>query len=149
MKCIYCEMQKSIIPWTINIGCSAFKHDSIGVHASLSIHKLSQTKWICGNERKSKPITEYTACIDDRKKERYITTIKLVYWMVQEDFPLSKYESLRLVAMSLQTPNMPKNKDYTPYTNHMAAKKIIFSISEYLEKLQISRMLDSPFFHWC
>ena len=73
--------------------------------------------------------------------------MKLVYWMVQEDLPLSKYESLCLIAMPLQTPNMPKNKDYTSYTNHMDAKEFLFAISEYLEKLQISRMLDSPFFH--
>ena len=149
MKWIYCEMQKSIIPWAINIGCSTFKHDSIGVHDSLSIHKLSQTKWIYGNERKSKPITEYIACIADRNKERYITTIKLVYWIVQEYLPLSKYKSLCLVAISLQTPSMPKNKYYTSYTNHMTAKEFIFAIFEYLEKVQISRMLDSPFFHWC
>ena len=66
--------------------------------------------------------------------------------MVQEDLLLSKYESLCLFTMSLQTPNMPKIKDYTSYTNHMAAKEFIFAISEYLEELQISRILESPFF---
>ena len=72
--------------------------------------------------------------------------MKLVYWMVQEDLPLSKYESLCLFTMSLQTPNMPKNKDYTSYTNHMATKEFIFAIFKYLEELQISRMLESSFF---
>ena len=98
------------------------KHDSIVVHASSSIHKISQEKWICGNESKSIPITEHIVCIDDRNKERVITTMKFGYWMVQEDLPFSKYESLCMVEMSLKTPNMPKNKDYTSYTNHMDAK---------------------------
>ena len=146
MKCIYCEEHKAPGPWGIGIGCFALQHDSLVVHASSSIHKLSQAKWIYGNERKAKPITEHIACIDDRNKERVITMMKLVYWMVQEDLPLSKYESLCLLSMSLNTPNMAKNKDYTSYTNHMAAKEFVFAISEYLEELQISRMLDSPFF---
>jgi hypothetical protein len=122
MKCIYCETHKAVRPWGIDIGFSTMQHDSLVVHANSSIHKLSQAKWIYGNERKAKPITEHIACIDDRNKERVITTMKLVYWVVQEDLPLSKYESLCLFAMSLQTPNMPKNKDYTSYTNHMVAK---------------------------
>lgn len=122
------------------------QQDSIVVRASSSIHKLSQAKWICGNEKKVNPITKHIACIDDRNKEIVIPTMKLVYWMVQDDLPLSKYESLCLFPMSLQTPNMPKNKDYTSYTNHMAAKEFLFAISQYLEELQISKMLDSPFF---
>jgi hypothetical protein len=48
--------------------------------------------------------------------------------------------------MSLQTPNIPKSKDYTSYTNKMHAKEFIFSIHEYLEEVQIARMLDRPFF---
>ena len=140
-------MHKATRPWGIDIVLSTLQHDSLVVHASSSAHKLSQEKWIYGNERKTKPITEHIACIDDKNKERVITTMKLVYWMVQEDLPLSKFESLCLLTMSLQTPNMPKNKYYTSYTNHMAAKEFIFSISEYLEELQISKMLNSPFFH--
>ena len=79
MKCIYCETHEAIGPWGIGTGFSTLQHDSIVVHASSSIHKLSQAKWICGNERKSKPITEHIVCIDDRKKERVITTMKLFY----------------------------------------------------------------------
>ena len=139
-------MHKAMGPWEIGTGCSTLQHDSIFIHASSSIHKLSQTKWICGNEKKAKSITEHIACIDDMNKERVITTMKLVYWMVQEDLPLSKYEALCLFTMSLHTPNMPKNKEYTSYTNHMAAKEFLFAISQYLEELQTSKMLDSPFF---
>ena len=146
MKCIYCETHKATGLRGIDTGCSTLQHDSLVVHASSSSHKLSQAKWIYGNERKAKPITKHISCIDDKNKERVITTMKLVYWMVQEDLPFSKYESLCLLTMSLQTLNMPKNKDYTSYINHMAAKESIFAISEYLEELQISRMLDSLFF---
>lgn len=102
--------------------------------------------WICGNENKTKSITKHIACIDDMNKEKVIATMKLVYWMVQEDVPLSKYESLCLFTMSLHTPNIPKNKDYASYTNHTVAKEFLFIISQYLEELQISKMLDSPFF---
>ena len=41
MKCIYCETHKEIGPWKIGIGLSTLQHDSIVVHASLGIHKLS------------------------------------------------------------------------------------------------------------
>ena len=92
LKCIYCETHKAIGPWRIGTGCSTLQHDSIVVHASSSIQELSQAKWICGNERKSKPITEHIVCIDDRNKERVITTRKLIYWMGQEYLPISKYE---------------------------------------------------------
>ena len=44
MKCIYCETHKETDPWGIGIGCSTFQHDSLVVHASSSIHKLSQAK---------------------------------------------------------------------------------------------------------
>lgn len=66
--------------------------------------------------------------------------------MVQEDLPLSKYEIFCLFVMPLQTPNIPKNKDYTSYRNHMSTKEFLFSISQYLEELQILKMLDIPFF---
>ena len=68
MKCIYCEMHKAIRPWGIGTGFSTLQHDSIVVHASSSIHKLSQAKRICGNGRKSKPITEHIVCIDDSEQ---------------------------------------------------------------------------------
>ena len=48
-------------------------------------------------------------------------------------------------SMSLQTRNIPNNKDYTSYRNHMSTKEFLFSISQYLEELQISKMLDTPF----
>ena len=57
MKCIYCETHKETGPWGIGIGCSNLQHESLVVHASSSAHKLSQAKWIYGNERKAKPIT--------------------------------------------------------------------------------------------
>lgn len=57
MKCIYFETHKATGPWGISIGFSTLQHDSIVVHVSSSIHKLSQEKWICGNEKKENPIT--------------------------------------------------------------------------------------------
>ena len=56
---MYCETHKETIPCGIGTGFSTLKHDSIVVHASSSIHKISQEKWICGNERKAKPITKH------------------------------------------------------------------------------------------
>jgi len=44
------------------------------------------------------------------------------------------------------TPNMPNNKDYISYTNHVAAKKFVFAISESLEGVHIGRMSDSHFY---
>ena len=55
---MYCETHKEIVPWGIGIGFSTLKHDSIVVDASSRIHKISQEKWICGNESKAKPITK-------------------------------------------------------------------------------------------
>ena len=56
---MYCETHKETVPWGIGTGFSTLKHDSIVVHSSSSIHKISQEKWICGNERKAKPITKH------------------------------------------------------------------------------------------
>ncbi|XP_057858696.1 uncharacterized protein LOC131067628 [Cryptomeria japonica] len=161
MKCIYCEEHKLVGPWGAGTGCTSMQHDALVTHANSRNHKLSEAKWISENEGKSKSgaevavmdeinkettIASMLANIDDINKERVITTMKLAYWLVQEDIPLSKYESLCCLAMSLQAPNMPKNKDYRSYTNQPAANAFLSAVSRYIEEVQTARMLDSPFF---
>jgi hypothetical protein len=73
--------------------------------------------------------------------------MKLVLLDCARRFTPQKYEYICLFAMSLHTSNMPKNKYYTSYTNHMATKEFLFAISKYLEEVQPATMLDSPFFH--
>eukprot|EP01018_Ginkgo_biloba_P019168 Gb_04154 [translate_table: standard] len=41
---------------------------------------------------------------------------------------------------------MPKCVDYSSYTNRKAASEFIHAISEYLERIQEKKMLESPFF---
>ncbi|KAH9293091.1 hypothetical protein KI387_041709, partial [Taxus chinensis] len=161
MKCIYCEEHKLVGPWGSGTGCTSMQHDALVTHANSRNHKLSETKWISENEGKETSGTELAviddinkettiatmlANIDDVNKERVITTMKLAYWLVQEDIPLSKYESLCSLAMSLQAPNMPKNKDYRSYTNQPAANAFLSAISKNIEEAQTAKMLDSPFF---
>lgn len=70
MKCIYCETYKSIGPWGTGNGCTSLQHDALVTHAHSNNHKISQAKWVCGNERKAKSIPEHIRVIDDINKEK-------------------------------------------------------------------------------
>jgi hypothetical protein len=48
--------------------------------------------------------------------------------------------------MHLQTPNIPSQVEYSSYINRKTTTEFIHSISEYLEEVQIRKMLESLFF---
>ena len=80
---------------------STVQYDSLVVHSNSKIHQVLEINLIYGIQRKEKPITEHITCIDDRNEDKVIKTMKFVYWVMQEDLSLSKYESVCLFAMSL------------------------------------------------
>ena len=47
--------------------------------------------------------------------------------------------------MHLQTPHMPSQVEYSSYTNRNVASEFIHCISNYLEEVQVRKLLDSPF----
>ena len=72
--------------------------------------------------------------------------MKLAYFIAQKDIAISTYEDLCHLQMHLQTPNMPSRVEYSSYINRKVATEFIHSISDYLEEVQVRKMLESPFF---
>ena len=84
--------------------------------------------------------------MEDSNKERVIATMKISYFVCQEDLSLSKYEKLCKFLMDVKTPHMPKSQEYSSYTNRKFANDFLYCISRYIEQIQIKNMLESPFF---
>jgi hypothetical protein len=72
--------------------------------------------------------------------------MKLAYFIAQKDIAIATYEDLCHLQMHLQTPNMPSRVEYSSYINRKVATEFIHSISDYLEEVQVRKMLESPFF---
>ncbi|KAH7351519.1 hypothetical protein KP509_19G001100 [Ceratopteris richardii] len=72
--------------------------------------------------------------------------MKLAYFFGKQDMALTKYEAICDLAYALDVKDMPLRKDYSSYTNLMAGKDFITSISNYLEVEQKSLVDKSPFY---
>ena len=146
MKCNYCEKYRMSGPWGLGNGCTTLQHDALVTHEKSLVHKDAKTRWINALERKMKPIPDHIRQMEDVNKERVIATMKIAYFVCQEDLSLSKYEKLCKFLIDAKTPCMPKSQEYSSYTNRKAANDFIYCISRYLEQIQIKNMLESPFF---
>ncbi|KAH7285942.1 hypothetical protein KP509_33G052100 [Ceratopteris richardii] len=89
---------------------------------------------------------DHVSNLNDRNKTRIITCMKLAYFFGKQDIALTKYEALCDLAYALDVKDMPLRKDYSSYTNLMAGKDFITSISNYLEVEQKSLVHKSPFY---
>jgi hypothetical protein len=146
MKCSYCQKYRMSGPWGLGNGCTTLQHDALVTHEKSLVHKDAKRRWINELERKMKPIPDHIRQMEDENKERVITTMKISYFVCQEDLSLSKYERLCKFLMDAKTPYMPKSQDYSSYTNRKSANDFIYCISRHLEQIQIKNMLESPFF---
>jgi len=146
MKCSYCEKYRMSGPWGLGNGCTTLQHDALVTHEKSLIHKDAKARWISALERNMKPIPEHVRQVENANKERVISTMKVSYFVCQEDLSLSKYEKLCKFLIDAKTPDMPKSQEYSSYTNRKSANDFIYCISKHLEQVQIKNMMDSPFF---
>ena len=93
-------------------------------------------------ERKMKPIPDHVRQVEDANKEIVIATMKISYFVCQEDLSLSKYEKLCKFIMDAKTPHMPKSQEYSSYTNRKYANDLYIAY----QVIVIKNMLESPFF---
>ena len=129
MKCSWCKRYKIAGAWEIGRGCVTLQHDSIKSYATSGVHKHAMARWSCEMEKQAKPISLHVSEIDNANKNRVITTMKLMYFIAQRDFSLSSYEDLCSLAMTLSVLNMPKNIDYSSYTNRKAGNQFLLKFS--------------------
>jgi hypothetical protein len=118
MKCIYCEKYRMYGPWGSGNGCTTVQHDVLVTHEKSLVHKYAKARCISALERKMKLIPDHIREMGDKKnKERVISTIKILYFVFQEDLSLSKYEKNFKFLMDAKTPHMLKYQEYSSYTN--------------------------------
>ncbi|KAH7294328.1 hypothetical protein KP509_28G067100 [Ceratopteris richardii] len=143
MKCIWCETCKIDGPWGKGNGCKSIMKGAIRKHNRSLEHKLGSAKWFSARGKK---MEDHVSNLNDRNKTRIITCMKLAYFFGKQDMALTKYEAICDLAYALDVKDMPLRKDYSSYTNLMAGKDFITSISNYLEVEQKSLVDKSPFY---
>ena len=107
LKCSYCEKYKMSGPWGLKDGFITLQHDALVTHEKSLVHKDAKTRWNNALEGKMKPIPDNIRQMEDANKERVIATMKISYYVCQEDISLSKYEKLCKFVMDAKTPYMP------------------------------------------
>ena len=65
-------------------------HGVVLHYEKLLVHKDAKTIWFSALERKMKPIPYHIRQMEDVNKERVIATMKISYFVCQEDLSLSK-----------------------------------------------------------
>jgi len=83
---------------------------------------------------------EHIIEIQETNKKRIISTMKISYFVCQEDLSFLKDEKICNFLVDLRTQNMPKYKQYSSYTNHVAANNFLYCISTYLDKMQLDNI---------
>ncbi|MCO5567029.1 hypothetical protein L7F22_020712 [Adiantum nelumboides] len=143
MKCLWCERYKLKGPWGKGSGCKTIMVSAIRKHRRSKEHAWAAARFHCEN---GVQMPAHMEVMTSRNISRVITVMKLAYFNAREDLALRKYEKLCELAYALDVQNMPKQHDYSSYTNRVAGKNFVFSISEYLKKSQLEELLHSPFY---
>jgi hypothetical protein len=137
LKCMYCERFGVNSPWGIGKGAKSLQRAALKGHNDTQIHKFSRTRWLAEQGRIGKPIEQHVQVISEFVKAKIITTMKLVYWIACNGFPLASYPELCNLARIVGVQGMPAQDDYGTYTNQVSGKEFLLSISDYLEALHI------------
>ncbi|MCO5592298.1 hypothetical protein L7F22_046298 [Adiantum nelumboides] len=141
MKCIWCEKYKIKGVWGRGNGCETISKGAIRKHHKSAEHALGRMRWY---SEKDKKIPEHVVTMQDRCKDRVVTCMKLAYFIAKQDLAIMKYEALCELAYALDVKEMPARQDYSAYTNFMAGKEFLKSISKFVEINQAQEILLSP-----
>ena len=63
------------------------------------------------------PIQKHVELMVDAEKQRIITIMQTMYFIVVQDMPLNFYYAQCDFMRYMRTPNMPINNEYSAYTN--------------------------------
>jgi hypothetical protein len=82
----------------------------------------------------------------DREKERILTIMKLLYFVVGNDHPLLAYVDQCKIHMHLTTPNMPSSFEYSSYANVTLTMGFLDAISQNLYLSLIEEVKNNPIY---
>ena len=133
LKCTYCEKFKASGLWEVGEGSKTLQRSSLSDHDRSNVHKFSKQRWIALEAKKGKKIEHHIEIISNQIQDNIITTMKLVYWLSTNCFPLASYPPLCDLARDLQVEKMPKQDDYGTYTNEVSGREFLLALSTYVE----------------
>ena len=110
------------------------------MHKKSNDHELAFTRWGALHFPQSEPgsictlIEPGLQAMVDHEKARILTVLKLLYFVVNNDFPLLQYVEQCQIHALLSTPNMLAIVEYSSYTNVTAGMGFLTTIFEHFEK---------------
>lgn len=117
------------------------------MHEKSGTHIVALRRWEgARNTPEAAAMARHVAHALDTETARIVTCMKLLYFIVQKDRPISQYEDTCWMHMYLQTPNMPANDDYGSYTSREATYDFLWAISSHLKETNLQEVNLSPVF---
>ena len=143
MFCTVCENAncKNIFATT---GCQNFRTSSLNDHIASKDHKSALFVPTCQRneeKREKKSMSE--------EKRSMIVKIEAIHWIVKEDLPLKKYESLLDLLHRLDTPYVyyqsDKSKTTADHHSNYSAMEILKAMLTVVEEETKQKLSESPF----
>ncbi|MCO5600445.1 hypothetical protein L7F22_054558 [Adiantum nelumboides] len=127
-------------------GSSTMGIQALDKHANSDAHKIATQLWALKSHRDVMPIQKHVELMVDAEKQRIITVMQIMYFIVVKDMPLNFYYAQCEFMRYMRTPNMPVSNEYSTYTNRTSGMEFIQAAKEfYWESLKLS-ICKSPFF---
>ncbi|MCO5601995.1 hypothetical protein L7F22_056122 [Adiantum nelumboides] len=144
-KCIWCSEFGLKTPFARE-GSSTMGIQALDKHANSDAHKIATQRWALKSHRDVMPIQKHVELMVDAEKQRIITVMQTMYFIVVKDMPLNFYYAQCEFMRYMSTPNMPVSNEYSAYTNRTYGMEFIQAAKEfYWEALKLS-ICKSPFF---
>ncbi|MCO5557161.1 hypothetical protein L7F22_010720 [Adiantum nelumboides] len=105
-KCICCSEFGLKNPFARE-GSSTMGIQALDKHANSDAHKIATQLWTLKSHRDVMPIQKHVDLMVDAEKQRIITVMQTMYFIVVKDMPLNFYYAQCEFMRYMRTPNMP------------------------------------------